>query len=107
MPEIHFQIQWPDGQPETCYSPSLIVKEYFMPNREYELEDFVVRSRTALNIASDRVLEKYGMPCGRALGQIRQIETAASAYKNFPNPKVQFYSVLLRISSGYRVYTSF
>lgn len=90
MPEIHFQIKWPDGKPETCYSPSLIVKDYFTPNSEYELEDFVMRSRTALNIASDRGLVKYGMPCGRALGQLRQVETAASAYQNFPKPKVQF-----------------
>ena len=90
MPEIHFKIQWPDGKPETCYSPSLIVKEYFSPNSEYKLEDFVMRSRTALNIASDRVLAKYGMPCSRALGQLRQIETAASAYQHFPDPKVQF-----------------
>lgn len=90
MPEIHFQIQWPDGKPETCYSPSLIVKDYFTPNSEYNLEDFVLRSRTALNIASDRVLAKYGMPCGRALGQLRQIEAAASAYQHLSEPKVQF-----------------
>jgi uncharacterized repeat protein (TIGR04042 family) len=90
MPEIHFQIQWPDGKSETCYSPSLIVKDYFSPNSEYKLEDFVMRSRTALNIASDRVLKKYGMPCGKALGQLRQIETVAAAYQHFPDPKVQF-----------------
>jgi uncharacterized repeat protein (TIGR04042 family) len=90
MPEIHFQIKWPDGQPETCYSPSLIVKDYFTPNSEYKLEDFVMRSHTALNIASDRILAKYGMPCGKALGQLRQIEIAALAYQNFPEPKVQF-----------------
>lgn len=90
MPEIHFQIQWPDGKLETCYSPSLIVKEYFAPNSEYKLDDFVMRSRTALNIASDRVLVKYGMPCSRALGQLHQIETAASTYRNFPNASVRF-----------------
>jgi uncharacterized repeat protein (TIGR04042 family) len=90
MPEIRFQIQWPDGKPETCYSPSLIVKDYFTPDSEYTLEDFVMRSRTALNIASDRVLAKYGMPCSRALGQLRQIETAASTYQHFPEPKVHF-----------------
>jgi uncharacterized repeat protein (TIGR04042 family) len=90
MPEIHFQIKWSDGQLETCYSPSLIVKKYFVPNTEYTLEDFVNRSRTALNIASDRVLAKYGMPCSRALGQLRQIETTAATYQNLPDAKVQF-----------------
>jgi uncharacterized repeat protein (TIGR04042 family) len=90
MPEIYFKIQWPDGQENTCYSPSLIVKKYFEPHSEYALDDFVKRSQTSLHIASDRVLEKYGMPCSRALGQLQQIETTAAKYQNLPDPKVQF-----------------
>ena len=53
----------------------LIVREYFAPNTEYPLENFVQRSRTALQIARDRVLANYGMPCGLALNQLHQIET--------------------------------
>jgi uncharacterized repeat protein (TIGR04042 family) len=90
MPEIRFQILWPDGTPEECYSPSLIVKEYFTPDREYSLEDFVTRSQDALQIASDRVLAKYGMPCSLALSQIRRIQTSAARYQQFPDPKVRF-----------------
>jgi uncharacterized repeat protein (TIGR04042 family) len=90
MPEINFRIQWPDGQQELCYSPSLIVKEYFEPNREYALDDFVMRSRTSLQISSDRVLAKYGIPCSRALGQLKQIETKATQYQTQFEPKVQF-----------------
>jgi len=55
MPEIRFQILWSDGSEDICYSPSLIVKEYFTPETEYTLVDFVQRSQTALKIASDRV----------------------------------------------------
>ena len=29
MPEMHFHIRWPDGTSETCYSPSLVIKDYF------------------------------------------------------------------------------
>lgn len=89
MPEIHFKIQWPDGSQDVCYSPSLVVKDYFTPNCEYELEDFVERSRTALQIASDRVKLKYGRPCGLALGQLEEIIMKSSEYKNFTQPKVQ------------------
>jgi uncharacterized repeat protein (TIGR04042 family) len=89
MPEIRFQIQWPDGSQETCYSPSLVIKEYFIPDQDYTLAEFLERSRTALKIASDRVMAKYGMPCGLALGQIRQIETAAAQYDQIPDPKVR------------------
>jgi uncharacterized repeat protein (TIGR04042 family) len=90
MPEIRFQIEWPDGSQETCYSPSLIVKDYFAPDNEYALEDFVERSRTSLKIASDRVLAKYGMPCSLALGQLQRIETTATQYSHLPQPKIRF-----------------
>ena len=80
MPEIRFQVEWPDGSQELCYSPSLVVQEYFTAGSDYTLEDFVERSRTALLIASDRVLAKYGMPCGKALGQIQHIEAVANNY---------------------------
>lgn len=89
MPEIRFQIEWPDGAQETCYSPSLIVKDYFKPGHEYPLADFVERSQTALQIASDRVKAKYGRPCGLALGQLQQIEAAAVKYHALPEPKVR------------------
>lgn len=80
MPEIRFQIEWPDGTQDLCYSPSLVVKDYFTPGESYDLSDFVDRSREALTIASDRVKAKYGYPCGLALGQLQKIETMASKY---------------------------
>ena len=90
MPEINFQIQWPDGTKQSCYSPSLVVKQYFNPGETYELTEFVEKSRTALNIASDRVKKAYGFSCSRALGQLKQIEAKATEYQNLPTPKVLF-----------------
>lgn len=89
MPEIRFQIRWSDGTQDSCYSPSLIVKEYFSPNTDYALDDFVERSRTALNIASDRVKAKYGRPCGLALGQLQEIEEKSKQYAQIPDAKVR------------------
>lgn len=89
MPEIYFQIEWPDGVQDTCYSPSLVVKDYFTTNHDYSLEEFLERSRTALQIASDRVQAKYGMPCSMALRQLHNIETKASQYREFPQPRVR------------------
>lgn len=88
MPEINFNIQWPDGKKETCYSPSLIVKEYFEPGEAYTMSEFLRRSRESLTIASDRVQKKYGFPCSRALGQLRRIEMAAQNYASTPEEKV-------------------
>ncbi len=27
MPEMRFVIAWPDGREETCYSPSLVIRD--------------------------------------------------------------------------------
>jgi uncharacterized repeat protein (TIGR04042 family) len=89
MPEVRFKIQWPDGSQETCYSPSSVIKKYLELDRDYDLLDFVDRSRTALNIASDRVRAKYGRPCGLALGQLAQIEAKAIGFSSQPNQIVR------------------
>ena len=85
MPEMRFHIRWPDGVSEACYSPSLVIKDYFEPGKSYPLADFLERSRTALMIASDRVNAKYGRPCMLALGQLTRIETAGLAFSTQPD----------------------
>lgn len=89
MPEIRFKVQWPDGSQDLCYSPSLVVKQYFTPDQDYELTDFVERAQAALNIASDRVKAKFGWPCGLALGQLQEIETKSAQYRELPDAKVR------------------
>lgn len=89
MPEMRFHVQWPDGTEEACYSPSLVIKDYFAPGETYPLEDFLDKSRTALTIASDRVRLKFGFPCSRALGQLQRIEQTAKTYQDLDQPSVQ------------------
>lgn len=89
MPEIRFQVQWPDGTQDTCYSPSLIVKDYFEVGEAYELTDFMQRSQESLTIASDRVKAKFGYPCGLALGQLDSIIAKANSYIEQNSNKVQ------------------
>lgn len=88
MPEMRFTIRWPDGRSESCYSPSLVIKDYLTPGESYALADFVEKSREALNIASARVEARYGFPCSRAMGQLARIEAAARTYSTEPNPRV-------------------
>ncbi len=95
MPEMVFHIRWPDGTREACYSPSLVIKDYFTPGESYPLSDFLARSATALNIASERVRARYGMPCSRAMGQLARIETAGRRFDaaspnapDIPEPRV-------------------
>jgi uncharacterized repeat protein (TIGR04042 family) len=88
MPEMHFRVRWPDGDVETCYSPSLVIKEFFQPGASYPLAEFLTRSRTALMIASDRVEAKYGFACSRALGQLARIEAACARFAASPNADI-------------------
>jgi uncharacterized repeat protein (TIGR04042 family) len=80
MPEMLFQIRWPDGATEQCYSPSLVIKDHLEVGATYDLAEFMRRSRIALTIASDRVREKYGFACSRAMGQLSRLEAAARRF---------------------------
>ncbi|UOA07122.1 MULTISPECIES: MSMEG_0570 family nitrogen starvation response protein [Methylobacter] len=88
MPEMHFRVRWPDQSTSLCYSPSLVIKDFLKPGETYELNDFVSRSRTALDIASERVRQKYGYTCSSAMSQLAEIETIAARFSNAENPKV-------------------
>jgi uncharacterized repeat protein (TIGR04042 family) len=80
MPELHFTIVWPNGNRETCYSPSTIIRDHFQPATTYPLPDFLARSRAALTAASDRVQAVFGTPCSLALGQLARIEATAARF---------------------------
>ncbi|MDB5518278.1 MAG: hypothetical protein JWQ17_5036 [Tardiphaga sp.] len=81
MPEMMFHIAWPDGSTEQCYSPSLVIKDFLAIGETYPVPDFLQRSRTALTIASDRVREKYGFACSRAMGQLARLESGAKRFE--------------------------
>ena len=80
MPEMHFQVRWPDGHVDNCYSPSLVVREHLRVGASYPLPEFLHRVHTALQQASERVRIKYGHPCTRALGQWSAIEATAQRH---------------------------
>jgi uncharacterized repeat protein (TIGR04042 family) len=90
MPELRFTIRWPDGAGETCYSPSTIIRDHFIPGTAYPLSEFLSRSRVALNAASERVRQRYGSPCSLALGQLSRIETTAARFADQPDSIVLF-----------------
>lgn len=88
MPEMHFRVRWPDGSRMRCYSPSSTLRDAFTLNTPYPLQDFVERSRVALEHASARVAQKYGFGCGQALAQIQEIERAALQFAEQPDASV-------------------
>ncbi len=77
MPEMHFRVRWPNGATVSCYSPSYVIEDYLCVGQSYPVLDFVARTRTALEIASERVRQRYGFACSSALEQQAAIEQTA------------------------------
>lgn len=88
MPEMHFRVRWPDDSVSDCYSPSLVMKDYLEVGRRYPLAAFLTQTRTALNIASERVRAKYGFACSAAADQLTQIEKTAMRFEGDPDAVV-------------------
>lgn len=89
MPAMHYQLRWPDATETVCYSPSLVIKDYFEPGRAYPLPDFMASVREATHIASERVRAKFGFACSRAHDQLDQIETRAAMFDDVPDARVE------------------
>lgn len=94
MPVMHFHIQWPDNSEADCYSPSQVVRDFFTPGEDYPVDDFVARAREALNIASERVREKYGFACSAAMDQLAKIEVEAERFAHQPEARVKMIALV-------------
>jgi uncharacterized repeat protein (TIGR04042 family) len=65
-----------------------VIKEYFEVGQSYPLSDFLRRSREALNIASERVMQKYGFYCTGAMGQLAEIDQTAARFSGDAEARV-------------------
>jgi uncharacterized repeat protein (TIGR04042 family) len=89
MPAMHYRLRWPDASESTCYSPSLVIRDFFQPGAAYALADFLPRIREATQIASDRVAERFGFACSRAADQLAEIEARAARFAEQPGARVE------------------
>ncbi|CAG9163560.1 MSMEG_0570 family nitrogen starvation response protein [Cupriavidus pinatubonensis] len=90
MPVTHFRIRWPDQTEMTCYSPSSVVREHFVPGAAYPLDEFMARARAALQGASERVRARYGYVCSSAMDQLERLEMSAQAFHGRDDAVVVF-----------------
>ncbi|ROQ39776.1 putative repeat protein (TIGR04042 family) [Frondihabitans sp. PhB188] len=80
MPEMTFEVRWPDGSEVSCYSPSLVMHDYLDRGATYSVDEFVRRSSAALDLASERVLATYGFSCTSAIQQKSEIVATAAGF---------------------------
>ncbi|MBL0886164.1 MSMEG_0570 family nitrogen starvation response protein [Myceligenerans indicum] len=81
MPEMTFDVRWPDGSTASCYSPSLVMHDHLEVGARYSLAEFVDRTSRALREASERVRARYGMTCTSAMHQEAEIRQTATSFR--------------------------
>ena len=82
MPAVNFVVCWPDGNEESCYSPSTVIYDYFEVGKRYSLDEFIALSEAALNSASERVRERFGYACSSANDQLSLIHARINHFKD-------------------------
>jgi uncharacterized repeat protein (TIGR04042 family) len=75
-----FDVQWPDGRVQRCYSPSLVMHDYLSAGTDYTVADFLDRSGKALHEASERVRAKFGFACSSAAWTEEEITSTATEF---------------------------
>ena len=78
MPEVEFDVRWPDGSQQWVYSPSTVVEDVFAAGAVYPVGEFVALTREAMGEASRRVQERWGFPCSRAAATLASVEATAA-----------------------------
>ena len=84
----HFHVRWPDHTHSKCYSPSAVIKNFLRLDERYPVDDFVARSRKALEIASERVRRKFGYSCAHAAHTVGEIERIAARFADQPDARI-------------------
>ena len=82
MPEVRFQLEWPDGQSSTLYSPSTVILDYLRPGDSLLVSELEVRGVEALRAASERVRARYGFACTRTDEEESQLRQWISRYSS-------------------------
>jgi uncharacterized repeat protein (TIGR04042 family) len=88
MSVTHFHVRWPDQTHSKCYSPSSIIKNFLRLGETYAVDEFVARSRKALEIASGRVRRKFGYSCAHAAHTVGEIERIAARFADQPDARI-------------------
>ncbi len=87
-----YTLRWPDASQTTCYSPSLVIQDYFAPGSSYPLPEFIDKLREATGIANERVRAKFGFACSRASDQLGAIEAEVRRFSATPEARVDVLS---------------
>ncbi|SEF86759.1 MSMEG_0570 family nitrogen starvation response protein [Marinobacterium lutimaris] len=89
MPAINFNVRWPDGSEDSCYSPSTVVRDHFKTGDTMPLAEFVSKAEVALDSASQRVEQKFGYACSSSMDQLAVIKAKAARFEASEHPEIE------------------
>lgn len=89
MPEVVFQIEWPDGTVTRSYSPSTVVAHYFHEGMTMMVSELVAMSSEALERARDRVERRFGFRCSSAAAELELIRSRAAGFRGDELVRIQ------------------
>ncbi|MDQ6776278.1 MAG: MSMEG_0570 family nitrogen starvation response protein, partial [Actinomycetota bacterium] len=79
MPSVEFNLRWPDGAVQRCYSPSTAIEQVLVEGGAYPVGELLRRCRAGLERGSERVREQRGFACTAAAEQLATIEGRAGS----------------------------
>ena len=88
MPEVRFELEWPDGQITTLYSPSTVILDYLRPGESLLVSELEARGVEALHVASERVRTRYGFACTRTHEEESRLRQWISRYSSSDTVRV-------------------
>ena len=83
MPEVNIPIEWPGNVADSIYSPSTVIKDYFKPGDEFTPADFETKVTQALNLASERVYQRFGYECTSAMSELERLKSKIQTLTRF------------------------
>lgn len=80
MPALNFDIELPDGEVMTCYSPSTAAREFFRPGEEMTIAELIDTTSAAFQRVGQRVEQRFGVECVVAARQRLKILRRVRAF---------------------------
>jgi uncharacterized repeat protein (TIGR04042 family) len=80
VPEVGFTVRWPDGTSSSFWSPSRVLRSYFGAGTRLSVRQFVELGVAALDLADERVRQKYGFRCGGVAATVEAIRARAGDF---------------------------
>jgi uncharacterized repeat protein (TIGR04042 family) len=80
MPEVHLNLEWPDGTISQLYSPSTVILQRLRPGQSLPVSALRIQGIAALQEASERVRARYGFACTRTNEERLKLEPMASRF---------------------------